>query len=385
LASVVSSSASSRSRSISARSRSILAVNSARSNGANGRDGRLSIVDVLAGAFNPYPDDPLTVVGATVETPGAGTVTVAGGQVSVRPVVGFIGTMVARFQVVDVTGDPDRVVDGRVTVVVRGRPGTPTAPRVAEVRDQTVVLGWDAPTANGEPITGYRVTASPGGTVTDCTSTTCTIAGLTNNTDYTFTVIARNVVGDSEQSPPSGAARPDVRPAAPAIPGLSWGGGSVTASWTAPAVAGSPISEYQVELSPAPPTGASTVKTAGTSYTFSGLVDGTEYRVRVRAVNAAPEPGDWSQWSEGQVPADVPDPPGSVVATRTSVGQQSLQIQVTWTAPAANGATVVEYDVRVDGAVVTVPGTETSYAVPSGPGRGPAIGAGARHRARRPL
>ncbi len=347
----------------------------------DGVGGKVSTVDVLAGAFNPYPNDVLTVVGASVDTPGAGTATVTGDQVSVRPAVGFVGTMVARFQVADVTADPDRVVDGRITVVVRGRPATPTAPRISEVRDQTVVLAWDAPTANGEPITGYRVTASPGGIGTDCPSTTCTITGLSNNTEYTFTVIARNVVGDSDASPPSGPARPDVRPAAPALPGLAWGAAAVTASWTAPAVAGSPITEYQVELSPAPPTGASTVKTTGTAYTFSGLSNGTEYRVRVRAVNSAPEPGDWSQWSVGQVPADVPEPPGSVTATRTSVGAGSRQIQVTWTAPYDRGATVVEYDVRIDGAVIVVPGTDSSYSFPAERGREYAIDVRARNKA----
>ncbi len=349
----------------------------------DGVEGKASTVDVLAGAFNPYPGDPLTVLGATVETPGAGTVSVSGKFVSVRPAPGFIGTMSARFQVVDVTADPDRVVDGQITVVVRGRPGTPTAPRISEVRDQTVVLAWDAPTANGEPITGYVVTASPGGKTTGCPSTTCTIDGLTNDTEYTFTVVAHNAVGDSDASPASGAARPDVRPAAPALPGLAWGAGSVTASWTAPATTGSPIADYQVELSPAPPVGAAVVTTTGTSATFSGLVNGTEYRVRVRAVNAAPDPGDWSQWSVGQIPADVPDAPGSVVATQSSVGPQNLQIQVTWTAPAAHGDPISAYDVRIDGAVLAgaVAGTETSYTFPAERGRQYSIDVRARNKA----
>ena len=348
---------------------------------SDGVEGRVSTVDVLAGAFNPYPGDPLTVVGARVETPSAGTVSVAGGSVSIRPEPGFIGTMVARFQVVDVTADPDRMVDGQITVVVRGRPGTPTAPRISEVRDQTVVLAWDAPTANGEPITGYRVTASPGGGVTDCASTTCTIGGLTNNTEYVFTVIARNAVGDSDASPASGSARPDVRPAAPSLPGLAWGAGSVSASWTPPASAGSPITEYQVELSPAPLVGAAVITTTGTSSTFANLANGTEYRVRVRAVNSAPDPGDWSQWSFGQVPADVPDAPGSVAATRAFVGPQDLQIQVTWTAPAAHGDPVSAYEVRIDSAVVTIAGTEASYSFPAERGRQYSIDVRARNKA----
>ena len=85
---------------------------------------------MLEGAFNPFAPEPMTVVGATVETPGAGTAGATASTVSVRPADGFIGQMVTRFRVRDVTGDPDREVEGRVTVVVRGKPATPTAPRI---------------------------------------------------------------------------------------------------------------------------------------------------------------------------------------------------------------------------------------------------------------
>ena len=32
-----------------------------------------------------------------------------------------------RYRVRDVTGDPDREVEGRITVIVRGKPATPVA------------------------------------------------------------------------------------------------------------------------------------------------------------------------------------------------------------------------------------------------------------------
>ena len=119
---------------------------------------------------------------ATVETPGAGVATSTSSSVTVRPDAAFVGQMVTRFRVADSTGDPAREVEGRVTVVVRGRPDTPKAPRVVETRDGTVVLAWDAPDNRGEPITGYRVTAmsAAGQVVRACVSTTCTIDNLTN-------------------------------------------------------------------------------------------------------------------------------------------------------------------------------------------------------------
>uniref|UniRef100_UPI00356AD26A Ig-like domain-containing protein n=1 Tax=Actinotalea sp. TaxID=1872145 RepID=UPI00356AD26A len=332
-------------------------------------EGVVSTVDVLEDAFNPYPATALSVVGASVDPATAGTVTVSGGRLSIRPATGFIGTMIVRYQVRDVTADPDREVSGQVTVVVRGRPSTPTAPRISEVRDKTVVLAWDAPSANGTPITGYRVTASPGGGVTECASTTCTVTGLTNDVEYTFTVVARNAVGDSDPSPASGPARPDTRPGAPATPGLTWGNGAVTATWTAPVSTGSPVSGYQLEISPAPASGAAAVTTTSTSFTFTGLANGTEYRVRVRAENAAPDPGDWSPWSAGQVPAAAPDAPGSVLASRTAVGSGVYQIDVGWSAPAANGDPVTTYEVRVDGVSASVSGSSTSYVFPAERGR----------------
>ena len=179
---------------------------------SDGVEGRQSTVDVLEGAFNPFDPEPMSVVGAVVETPLAGTATATSTTVSVRPAEGFIGQMVTRFRVRDATGDPDREAEGRVTVIVRGRPATPTVPRIGEVRDRTVVLAWDAPDNRGAPIIGYRVVASPGNIVRQCASTTCTIDGLTNDVEYTFTVAAQNEVDWSDPSAPSTPARPDAVP-----------------------------------------------------------------------------------------------------------------------------------------------------------------------------
>ncbi|HWJ83823.1 MAG TPA: Ig-like domain-containing protein, partial [Cellulomonas sp.] len=181
----------------------------------DGAEGEQVTLNVLDDAFNPFPGSPLTVVDAVVETPDSGTAGHTGSTVSVRPDVGFIGSMVVRFRVRDVTGDPDRDVEGRITFTVRGKPATPSAPRLGDIRDRTVVLSWSAPDSRGTPITGYRLTAQPGGLTKDCASTTCTFDGLTNDTEYTFTVAAQNEVGWSDPSPASLPARPDAVPDAP--------------------------------------------------------------------------------------------------------------------------------------------------------------------------
>ncbi|KSW29732.1 fibronectin type III domain-containing protein, partial [Cellulomonas sp. B6] len=311
--------------------------------------GKESTVQVLEGSSNPFPErGPLTVVGALVETAGAGTASASSSSVSVRPNADFIGNMTVRYRVRDVTGDPSREVEGRISVRVSGVPDAPVPPRIGEVRDRTVVLSWTAPDNRGEQITEYRVTAQPGSVVKTCASTTCTIDGLTNDVEYTFTVAAKNRVGWSEESPRSAPARPDAVPETPGTPTLDYGDRSVLASWDAPVSNGSPVTSYTVEISPAPASGPASRTTSSTQQRFEGLVNGTAYTVRVRAHNKAPEPSGWSLWSGAQIPAAAPGAPQGLTASRvdTPLGGQ---ITVTWGDTAANGDAIKGYELVVRG------------------------------------
>ena len=345
----------------------------------DGVEGGSSTVAALDGAFNPFPSTPLTLVDATVETPGAGTAAVSGTSVIVRPARGFIGSMVTRYRVQDATGDPGREVEGRITVVVRGRPSAPAAPRVAEVRDRTVVLSWDAPVNNGAPITGYRVTTQPGGAVRECAGTTCTIDALTNAVDYTFTVAARNTVDWSDSSPSSAPARPDAKPFAPTAPLVARGDTHVQARWSAPETPGSAITSYLVEISPTPPRGQSTVETTSTSYAFTGLQNGTAYTVRVRALNRAPDPGDWSPSSAAVVPAREPEAPVGVNSSSGRVGDGTITVR--WAAPVDDGGDpVTGYEVSLDGGWQAVLGaSERSFTFPARTGRSYSLAVRARN------
>jgi len=303
--------------------------------------GERQSVDVLAGAYNPFPGEPLRVVDAYTE---AGTVDVgfSGGQVTVTPGADFVGRAVVVFVVEDATKDARRHVEGRLTMNVVGVPERPAPPRVEDVRDRTVVLSWTAPTNNGSPITGYTVESS--GSATQCATTTCTISGLTNNVEYTFTVTATNAVGDSEPSGPSAVARPDVKPERPMPPRLTFGDGELQVEWTAPPTAGSPVESYDLMISPAG--GSGQVSVSGTSYTWSGLTNGQEYRVQVRARNQAPDPSEWSGWSAGEVPAGVPEAPAAPRVQRVD-DPVAQQITASWTAPYANGDAVSQYQVQI--------------------------------------
>lgn len=332
----------------------------------DGVQGSDSVVDVLSGAYNPFPDQPLRIVGVTVETPGTGTASAAGDSVVVRPTADLVGQMVVRVRVRDATDDAAREVAASITLRVRGKPATPTAPRIGEVRDGTVVLSWTAPDARGEPIIEYRVTESPGGRQTQCTSTTCTLTGLTNDVEYTFTVAARNAVDWSDPSPSSATARPDAVPETPGAPTLVAGDGQATASWTPPANGGSPISSYTLMISPTPPNGQGTMTTTVPSATLTGLTNGTAYTVQVRAHNRAPQPSGWSPSSAPEVPAGRPSAPAvSAQPVATDLGQQ---IDVTWTPPFANGDPIREYVLAIEGSgagtgTFTVSASQTKYAL----------------------
>jgi trypsin len=66
-----------------------------------------------------------------------------------------------------------------------------------------VTVSWTAPADDGgSEVTGYTVSASPGTATCFTASTSCVVAGLTNGTEYSFTVVATNISGDSEPSTP---------------------------------------------------------------------------------------------------------------------------------------------------------------------------------------
>jgi len=327
-------------------------------------------VPVLANDSNPFTDrGPLKIVGQPVVETGRGGTVVDGDSVVVTPKADFVGTMVVRYTVQDATQDPDREVEGRVLVNVLGVPEAPSTPQVEEVRSQTVVLSWTPPQNNGAEITGYTVTSSQGDTF-ECATTTCTLEGLTNNVTYTFTVQATNEVGDSKASPASAEARPDEKPDPPAAPTLVFGDESLTVTWAnASYTDRSPITSVNLEISPAPASGETQkVGVTGERIVWDGLTNGVAYKVRVQAVNSAPDPSDWGAWSTSEIPAGPPDAPATPMATRASseIAPDGGQVGVSWQAPQDNGDAVKSYHVDVfrGGSKVdtrTVSGTSTTF------------------------
>jgi hypothetical protein len=111
----------------------------------------------------------------------------------------------------------------------------PDAPTnvIAEAGDASALVSWTAPASDGgSTITGYEVTDSQGGMVTtQGADTFCSFDSLTNDTEYTFTVVAVNAIGKSLPSAPSNAVTPESGAVEPEPPAASATWDSSTESW----------------------------------------------------------------------------------------------------------------------------------------------------------
>ena len=238
-------------------------------------------------------------------------------------------------------------------------------------------MSWAAPTENGSAITGYgvryRVKDSdsvtsgdqPGPWVTHAhtgTATTATIGSLTNDTAYQVQVRAVNSVDSSAWSvlsngtPSSSGVAVPQGPDAPGAPTVSSRHRGLAVSWSAPAVNGSAITDYDVRYRACTATPATcesnpawgswtdrtgeTASDTATTATIGSLTNGTAYQVQVRASSLAGD-SDWSVSGDG-IPA--PQPPDASTAPSLTVGNQNLG--VSWSAPAVNGSAITDYDVR---------------------------------------
>ena len=277
----------------------------------------------------------------------------------------------------------------------------PGAPRglTAASGDAQVSLSWQAPGSNGgAAITGYRVyQGTSKKPVASVTGTGTTVKNLTNGTAYSFKVTAVNKAGEG---PASGAASatPTAKVTKPGLPnGLtaSPGNGKITLSWKAPGSdGGTGISGYEIYRGTSPgaesgtPVNASLV--AGTSFTVTGLTNGTRYYFTVAAVNkamlqgaksgeasATPSAGasasasaSGSASATGQATAS-PTSGATATATGTPGAPTGLtatpgngEVGLSWTAPAsAGGAPPASYDVyqgTSSGFTLGAPVTSTS-------------------------
>ena len=97
----------------------------------------------------------------------------------------------------------------------------PAAPKgvLATGHSTSAAVTWTAPDDGGSPLTGYTVTASPGGATATAgaTTTSATLSGLTSGVSYAFTVTATNAVGPGPVSTASPAITVTLDTTPPAV------------------------------------------------------------------------------------------------------------------------------------------------------------------------
>ncbi|HEY1616948.1 MAG TPA: fibronectin type III domain-containing protein, partial [Streptosporangiaceae bacterium] len=226
------------------------------------------------------------------------------------------------------------------------RPGAPTGARAA-ARPRGALVSWQPPASDGgSPVTGYVITARPGGKrVHTAAVTSFTVGGLANGTAYRFTVTAVTGAGTGPASRRSAAVTPRAagRPRAPRSVTAAAGFRQASVTWWAPSAdGGDPVTGYVVSATP----GSARVRVAADarSAALTGLRDGRAYRLRVAAVTAAGT-GPASTSAPLTPRTTVPGPPIGVTAAPASSG-----VEVSWQPPASNGgSSVSSYVIEVTG------------------------------------
>jgi alpha-tubulin suppressor-like RCC1 family protein len=230
---------------------------------------------------------------------------------------------------------------------------------------ESALISWTAASSAGEDaITGYLITASPGGAsvLTDA-QTSYEVGGLSNGTKYKFTVRGVSSAGTGPASNASKA----VRVALPAPPVLTKKSVSVTAgnesaslSWpAAEAPAQAPVTGYVVSAGATGPTVEVSPDTLGT--TVTGLTNGKHYKFTVVALN--------SSGASKAVKASTVTPHETVPGapqTITAASDQPGQIVVNWEAPGSDGGSAITgYTVTAmpGNHTVSVPGAASSATI----------------------
>jgi len=157
-----------------------------------------------------------------------------------------------------------------------GRP-VPVTGLTATAQSQSLAVAWTQGEGDGTGIT-YTATATPGDRTCTSSTTSCSITGLTNGTEYTISVVGVNTLGTAQAVTAKGT--PDGKPEIPTFAASLSRSKSISLSWSA--VTTSANITYVVTSN----TGDVVCRTTQTSCVVDGLTNGVTYSFTITTSTA---------------------------------------------------------------------------------------------------
>ena len=245
---------------------------------------------------------------------------------------------------------------------IPGRIVAPTAPDTpsGEPGNGLIIWTWNCPRDGGRHVTEFEFQWRVSGTSNWSNSVSVMSAyfeltALQNGQTYEARVRARTSFAYSIWSNAGSATPAAVRPSkVPGLVALRGGNQEIRLRWQEPDLGGTALIRYEVQWRTPTQTfsSARTQNTTVLSRTIGGLVNGTPYIFRVRAVNGVGE-GPYSAATLAVPAAPPPAPP--VVPDDTTPGRilnaptgQIIDSAILWTwAPPTDGGREIRFDVQV--------------------------------------
>ena len=243
------------------------------------------------------------------------------------------------------------------TATVPKKPLSPSASR----GNAQGTISWTSGGDGGSTITRwqYRIkagTGSYGGWTNIANSgsstTSVTLTGLTNGTSYSVRVRAVNAIGNGAQSDEV-SFTPAAVPGRPTSLSASESNAQSTISWVSGGDGGTAITRWQYRVRVGSGSYGSWTNIANsnantTNFTLTGLTNGTQHRVQVRAVNAVGNGTASNAVTFTPAAPPPPEPVGTVPKKPTSIRAEpgNRQGTITWVSGGDGGNAITKWQYR---------------------------------------
>jgi titin len=223
----------------------------------------------------------------------------------------------------------DSVASDATSPFVAG--GAPSAPSVTGVirGSNSAMVAFTSNGDGGDAIIDYRVTCTStnGGISRAKTglSSPVTVASLSNGRTYACKVVASNSIASSLASGASGAFVAATNPSAPTLVGVTRGGDSAIAAFTANADGGAAVTGFTVSCASSDGGATQSASGASSPVTVGSLTNSKTYTCTVVATNAIGDSAA-SSASSSFVAANHPPAPG---VTGVTLGSNSAMVAFT--------------------------------------------------------